>query len=312
MAIIKENTQVAIKIEAVEGTKETLAAADFLECFAVVPAPEIEEIFREVMAGHMSKDQGIKGKRLGKCSFSCDLRGSGTAGTAPDFGKVLKACGFSETIVPATSVTYAPTSVNASVASVTIGFYMDGFLFEMWGCRGNVKLKMVAGKPGQLDFEFQGADWQFTDVALLTGLAPMTTKSQAFLSASFTDDSFAACVENIDIDMGNVLSPDIDVNKASGHKLIEITDRKPVGSTDPRVELVTTYDHFGKLRSNNQGALSFVLGATAGNILTTTIPQARPTSLTFADRTGIRNLGKNFTLDRNTVAGDDEISLAFT
>ena len=42
-------------------------------------------------------------------TFEVEMAGSGTAGTAPAFGPLLKACGNSETIVTDTSVTYAPS-----------------------------------------------------------------------------------------------------------------------------------------------------------------------------------------------------------
>jgi len=311
-AIIKENSQIAVKDEATQGTKETLAGADFLQAFGFGFTPEIENHAREVMSGNLSNFQSIKGRRLGKCNFSVRLKGSGTAGTAPNWGKVLKACGFSETIVGGTSVTYLPASLTANISSVTIGIWIDGVLFQMWGCRGNAKIKMVAGQAGQIDFEFQGANWSFTDASLLASLTPMTTKSQPFLSASYTYQTFAECIENLDIDMGNVLQPDSDINTASGYKLIEITKRRPIGSTDPRMELVATNDNVGKFSANTAGVLTYALTGSAGNIITVNIPQATPASLSQSDRNGIMSWGQDFELDRNSQAGNDELSLALT
>ena len=43
-------------------------------------------------------------------TFEVELAGSGSAGTAPAWGPIIRACGFSETISASTSVTYAPVS----------------------------------------------------------------------------------------------------------------------------------------------------------------------------------------------------------
>ena len=51
-------------------------------------------------------------------SFSVELVGSGTAGTAPGYSKALLATGLSETISSGTSVTYAP--VSAAFSSVVL------------------------------------------------------------------------------------------------------------------------------------------------------------------------------------------------
>ncbi|MCK7495178.1 MAG: hypothetical protein MZW92_31855 [Comamonadaceae bacterium] len=41
-------------------------------------------------------------------TFDVEIKGSGAAGTAPELGVLLKGCGFGETVVAVTSVTYAP------------------------------------------------------------------------------------------------------------------------------------------------------------------------------------------------------------
>jgi hypothetical protein len=51
----------------------------------------------------------VANKRV-SITFDVELSGSGTAGTAPAFGPLLKAAGLSETVVAITSVTYAGVS----------------------------------------------------------------------------------------------------------------------------------------------------------------------------------------------------------
>jgi hypothetical protein len=51
----------------------------------------------------------VANKRV-SITFDVELAGSGSAGTAPAFGPLLKAAGLSETVVAVTSVTYAGVS----------------------------------------------------------------------------------------------------------------------------------------------------------------------------------------------------------
>ena len=46
--------------------------------------------------------------------FDVEIKGSGSAGIAPEFGPLLKACQMSETVVAVTSVTYKPASSECS------------------------------------------------------------------------------------------------------------------------------------------------------------------------------------------------------
>jgi hypothetical protein len=54
--------------------------------------------------------QQVYGGQLKRLTFECEVKGSGAAGTAPEIGPLIEACGFDETIVGATSATYKPES----------------------------------------------------------------------------------------------------------------------------------------------------------------------------------------------------------
>jgi hypothetical protein len=241
--------------------------------------------------------------------FDVELKGSGTAGTAPALGDLLQACGFSETVVAETSVTYLPDS--SGVPSITMGMYADGIHYQMWGARGDVSLKLDAGKPAILHFVFTGADFSVTDVAMLSaGVSYETTLPIAFQTATLTIDSYAALLGSINISMGNEVALRQDANASSGHKSAVITKRRPSMSIDPEEVLVATYDFFGKWRSGNLGALTMALTGTAGNICTITAPKVQYTNINPTNKSGIKSLGIDCWLGRN--AGDDEISIAFT
>jgi hypothetical protein len=58
--------------------------------------------------------------------------------------------------------------------------------------------------------------------------------------------------------------------------------------------------------------MSYTLGATPGNICTLSAPKAQITDVGDGDRDSIRTNEIEGQLNGSTVAGDDELSLAFT
>lgn len=307
--MIIKRAQLAARIEDSEGTAETLGGVYAFLAANINFKPNIEMNPRGNVSSSLSNFSEVPGKRSATMEFDVELKGSGTAGTAPALGKLFKACGFGETVVAITSVTYAPAS--SSISSLTLALYNDGVIFKMWGARGNVSLKLDAGKPAMLHFVFTGADFTVTDgVMLSSGIAYESTKPQPFLSATFTIDSYAALVSALEFNMNNEVALRPDVNSGSGHKSAIITGRKPSLSIDPEMVTVATYDFFGKWRSGNEGALSALVSGSAGNICTITAPKVQYTGADLADHSGIRSLGIPSQLNRN--AGDDELSIAFT
>lgn len=305
--MIEARTQIAAAIEDTEGTAETLEGADaFLAAnFKFTQKTDIHK--RDNLTSSLSKFAAIPGARSATMEFDVELKGSGTAGTAPAFGKLLKACGFGESVTTSTSVKYSPASTG--ISSITIAGYEDGMIHKMWGARGAVSLKCEDGAPCWLHFVFTGADFSVTDGDMLSsGVSYESTKPLAFLSATLTVDSYAALLGTLDVDMGNkvVLRPD--VNSSSGYKSAVITNREPSMTIDPEKVLVATYDFYGKLRSGNEGALTFALYGVAGNIATITAPKVQYTEISEDSNDGLRKLGITCQLNRSS--GDDEISIA--
>jgi hypothetical protein len=309
MAMRQFATQIAAKQEATEGTKEALANTDAFLHKGLTFTPEIEQYQRDLLRGTLSRDPSVSGKRSAKIAFDCELVGSGTAGTAPYWGKLMKACGYSETISGGVSVTYKPAT--DAIPSMTLAGYMDGVIKRLWGARGNVKLSIEAGKPGILHFEFEGADFEMVDGALLASVSYSTVLPPAFLSAALLIDSYAAIVSKVEIDTANVLVKRESLNASSGHLSTLIIGRNPKGSLDPELVTVAILDFYGKWKTpGTLGSLSLSASGGAGNIATITCPKVRYADIKDGDRGGLRTLGIDFQPCLN--AGDDEISIVLT
>jgi hypothetical protein len=307
--MITQRSQLAAKIESVEGTAETLAGVDALLVINPKFKPTTAMNARQNITLSLSPFAEIPGARSATLEFDVELKTGGALGTPPEYGKLLKACGFAETTVVSTSVTYLPAST--SISSLTLALFIDGIKKQIIGARGDVSLSIKTGGIGLLHFVFTGADFTVTDAALLsTGLAYQTSKPFPFLNATFTVDSYAALLSSLDIKMNNKVQLRDSINKPSGYTSAWITDRTPSMTIDPELVTVASYDFYGKLRSGNEGALSTVIGTGAGNIITITAPKVQYTGTTPADRNGIATLGIDCQLNRN--AGDDELSIVYT
>lgn len=308
--MLTQRRVIAAKVEATEGTAETLTASEAgILVFAPKMDPDIAQYKRDPARVTLTQLPSVPGKRSGKLVFSVELKGSGTAGTAPPIlGVLLKGCGYSETVVVSTSVTYKPAS--ASVPSLTLGCYEDGVIKKLWGARGNVKITAKAGDVVMFDFEFTGADFSVTDGALLAPTYDAVVP-KPFLSAAFAVGGYSAIIGKMDIDTGNQVTLRESANSGSGNLSAMIMNREPKGSIDPEMVLVATHDFFGKWRDGSTVTMSTVIGATAGNICTITGPALQYSKVSDTDKGGIAGLGLDFNLTIGTT-GDDELVIAFT
>jgi hypothetical protein len=87
-------------------------------------------------------------------SGSVDLAGSGTAGTAPAWGTLMKACSMIEAVTAGTKTEYTPKSRSA--ASATLYHYLDGTLHKGVGARGDWSMAIAAKTIPKLTFSLQG------------------------------------------------------------------------------------------------------------------------------------------------------------
>lgn len=311
--ILSNRVVLAGKAETTEGTAIALAGADANN---LIMDPkfdaEIPMFTRKFLNNSLSPQGQIATTRGGAIGFKVEVKGSGTPGTAPAFGKYLISCGFKEVVVAATSVTYSPESSLSVVKSMTLATYRDGLKKMTKGARGNVKYMAKSGEPGMLEFEFIGADADVTDVALPTPSGVETTIPFPLLSAVFSIASFQAFVSQLQFDMSNELERRGDINQDSGFISTLLTGREPKGSFDPEDELVATHDFYGRWKANTTGLLTWKHGSTAGNIVTFSIPKAQYTKISEGDRNGIATLNADFLMQRNTTGGDDELSIALT
>lgn len=120
-ALRTRNALLLVKIETTEGTDAVPSAATDA-VLVEVPASPLN--FNPTMVetneatGSLDPQGPIVGGLKATIQCSCYMKGSGTAGTAPEFGTLLKACGWAETLT-ATAIPVAAEACQTGGTSTT-------------------------------------------------------------------------------------------------------------------------------------------------------------------------------------------------
>jgi len=302
---------VLAKIQADANTPATPAATD-----AVLVSnlkfgyhnPRMNE--RNIIKNTLGKARHLFGGTLASLSFDVELKGSGSAGTAPEFDELLRACAVSATVVAGTSVTYNAHSDSATMEYLTIHYYQDGKRKVLQNAVGEVSLNADVGAPGMLSFTFYGHEGTETDTAMITPTYDSTEPSP-YINAAFSVGGYAAAIGKLTLGLGNQVVTPPSVSAANGYGQIRITGRDVAGSFDPEDTLLATHDFVSEWKGGSVLALdSGVVGSTAGNRWQLQCPAISYREVSQADRDDLRTLEIGF--GAAEVNGDDEFSLIFT
>lgn len=303
--------QLAAAIESTEGTAETLGDSD--AGFMPIDlnfSDDLEFIERAFHQQTLSKLKDIPGAYPCAITFKHRLMGSGAAGVAPPWGILMKACGWKETIVTDTSVTYTLSSTQSDWKTLTIGVWQDGILSIARGCAGNVKINLEAGMPAEAEFSFLGVFSSEADASAYDPTLP-TQLPQIWQSATLTFDASAAGtkLKTLTFDPQCEIVPRADPNAVYGILHFMKVDRSPMVTIDPEMVLRAVYNWQAKMLAATTIDVDFVLGSGTGNTMTWAIPACQIISNKKADR------DKLMTRDiqmRATGTDDDEVSIVIT
>jgi hypothetical protein len=264
---------------------------------------------RETVQPYLGSRPSLMVDKRVKITFEIEVSGSGTAGTAPKYGPILRACGLSQTIVADTSVTYAP--VSTAMESVTLAYHADGIRHYAVGCRGTFELAGVAPEFFLWKVEMTGIYVPPTDTAIPSATytnqaAPLVFGSESI--ATFSMHGFNACVQEFSLNLNNEM---VFRNLAGCTQQQLITDRKVDGSVMLEMPTLESKDFFAAAVARTQDDITFQFGATAGNILTVTVGQAQLGAPAYGDSDGVLMLTVPY-MALPTSAGNNELSLVFT
>lgn len=304
-----KKTVLYAKIETTSGTDSTPTAADnAVMAFDVSIEPKADMKERNAGNSDRSLHANIRGKTSVDIKFSVELKGSGTKGTAPRYGALLRACDRLETALANTSVTYTPALTSETC---TIWINMDGILHKAVGCAGDCEIDLTSGDVPMLKFTFSGVYALPTD-SVIEAPTFDTTIPQIVKGTTTTFGSYAAIIEKLVLKFGNSVLERTSINAAEGILAFAVGNRKPSGTMTCEAVLRATSnaDFWSYFDAGTTKALSLVLGATAGNIVTLTAPACKLDAPKYGDRDGLRTFDVDFSCARS--AGNDELTIALT
>ena len=310
MPLLTRKSLILVETEATYGTDPTPAGTDavLVRDLSVVPI-QSDTVDRQLIRPYLGASEQLLANTRVQCTFSVELAGSGTAGTAPRYGRALKACGLSET-VGASDVVYGP--VSASFSSVTIYYNLDGVLHKVTGARGTFTINGTVGQIPTIDFTFTGIYNTPTDTA-----APAVTYADQATPVIFKHTnttgfellSYAGCLQAFSFDIGNSIVYRELVNCT---KQVLLTDRRSTGSVTIEATTIAQKNYYtAALSDGTLGNLLLQHGQTAGNIFDFASTTVDIGDVSISDMDGIAMFTIPFTCVPST-AGNDEFSFTFT
>ena len=310
MPLSTNNQLILAKSEATYGTSSSPANTDAVLVTGDIDVTplEIELVDRELKRGFVGNSPQVVAQRLGRIAFSVEMSTSGTAGTAPRWGTLHKACGFAETIVASTSVTYS--LVSSGFSSATLAFHNDGMAHVFAGCRGTVAMEGTVGERGLFNYEFMGLYASPTDTAKPAGnftlqAPPLVVNSENTPTISI--HGFNACLSQFSFDVANEMFFRQD---AGCVQQVQITGRAPTGQITIEHPTIAQKDFYASVTAQTAGAIQIVHGTQAGRIMTINEPTASFGQPSLTDNNGIQYL--QLPVMPLPSSGNDEMTLVLT
>lgn len=308
MSLRSKSLLVLAIAEAVYGTEVVPTGANAIVTSGAQLSPlEGSTVSRNLDRATFGADQALHIGVHAILTFSVELVGSGTLGTAPAWGPLIKACGVLETIVADTSVVYTPDT--ASTESLTLYFFLDGQLHKLLGARGTFTLSGDSQTIPKLNFTFTGLWVEPSSTAAPTALTgwdafqipqPVTFDYTPKVSVLGLDSVF----KSFSFDQGNTVT----YFDNPGERSVEIIDRESKGQISIIAPKLSDRNYFALAKANTLGPLTFVHGQDDATRVALISPSAQLLQPKYGDDQGRATLEASLSFVPTT-AGDDEWSL---
>ena len=307
------NEVIYFKTETTYNTDPTPTTSDAILVRNVSMQPEgLRMNQRGAVRASIGQLQEVYGGQLKRITFECEVKGSGTAGTAPEIGPLLEACGMEETVVAVTSVTYAPES--AAHESGTIYYFEGGRKRHiLTGCRGTVRLAVEAGGILFAYFEFVGHHTEPTDQSLPSPTYDSSVPRAAVGMAISVNGVTAIVAKSWEWNLNNTIALPASIAATDGYGEILLTQRDVRGQVVIEAELDSVIDIDSLFSAGTRFAFaSGTLGSVAGNRVVVSTPSSSTyvTNTTPGDADGLRLRTVEMAVDDSTP--NQELSISFT
>lgn len=312
MSFLTRNAVILAKKELTYATDAVPVGANAIAVRNLSITPQQAEFAsRDLIRPYYGASESLPTAISVQVEFEVELQGSGAAGTAPGWAPCLRACGFSETIVEATSVTYAP--VSSAFESLSLIYSVGSetttrLQHKVTGARGTVSFQLNAKGIPVMKYRFQGLYSAVVDsaAALVPDFSLFQTPSPANTvnTPTFTLHGVTSPMSEFSLDIANTL-----VYRALiGGESVKLTDRKPGGSVTFEATSVATKNWWEIAKNATLGALSLIHGSTAGKIVEISSARVQLNNPQYKDESGVAMLSMGMAFIPSS-AGNDEVSI---
>ena len=248
--MLSEKTTILIKLESSIGVEITADQAVYVEDLVMNPTGEF--IKREGAGLFLGPDTtGVIGGRTGKCTFTAEMRTSGSQTFDPSIAILLQACGFVKNLAVYTIATYAEQQ------TISIDVYQDGIIKTMYGCMGTFTMEAEEGKRVLFKFDFDGHYNPEADISL-SAYAP-AGNTMMWGTGALTVLTESPKVSKFALDMNNNVVPRHDVTGIDGIGYFMVSVPRAVASWDAESDLVATDDLHADWLTGATGTLALTI-----------------------------------------------------
>lgn len=260
-----------LKLEGTYGVDSTPTGEDNAVMASDVTFTPLEgaEENRDLLLPYLGNQGVILTGLHARLEFSVELAGAGAAGTAPEWGSILRACGMAQTITEDTDVTYTP--VSSAFESATVWYNRDGVKHALVGWRGNASLQLNPGRIPKLRFTGLGLHGVAAADTVLPTVDHGGWKTPVVVSkanTTFSLHGYSGPTESVSIDLGNQVEPRMLI----GEEAIILGDRRASGSAVIAARVLATKNWDQIARTHTRGAMAIQHGTVAGNIVQIAAP----------------------------------------
>lgn len=271
---------------------------------------------RNFLRPYMGGSGQLAGTRFVECAFEVELANSGTAGTAPAWAPLLRACGMAESVL-ATPARVEYTPVSASFTSVTIYYHLDGVRRVALGCMGNVEIMLNEGAAPMLRFTFSGLDGGRTATADPSVTLTAFRTPQVVSDVNSGDINLGCTYATGAISAGTVYpSRGLSVNLNNtvsrkallGGQAVQISDRNVQGQIQLDLTAAQEVSFLTDINANTVTSLGFSHQTGAGVGIILHAPSVQRIDPSDAEYEGDVHMAQNLRFTPTT-AGNDELRL---
>ncbi len=199
--------------------------------------------------------------RMAKLEIFAEVKGAGSD-IPPEVAELLIACGLPET--DGTSLwTYGPLT-SGTKGSCTVYAYTGGVLWKISGCRGHVRLELVAGELAVMHFTLVGIPSADPATTALAGITYDSTEPIAAVNAGWTIGSWAPDWQTLTFDPIGVDPVLLESgNAADGIQMFDFGDSDPFYEMVARKVALATFDPYADRKARTSRTALFTLGTGA-------------------------------------------------